>query len=62
MYQNRALLAPFNVSYGVYWSSTEGTSNPAQNAFEQEFMTGSNGFQGESPKDWPDLVRCVRKF
>jgi hypothetical protein len=62
MYLNRAFLYPFNYSYGVYWSSTEGISNPLVNAFEQEFMTGSNGFQDEGQKNWPNLVRCIRKF
>ncbi|MFZ4522948.1 MAG: hypothetical protein ACOYNC_14660 [Bacteroidales bacterium] len=63
MYLNRNLLAPFNYSYGVYWSSTEGTQLPASQAFDQVFMTGiGSGIQDESPKDWLDLVRCVRKF
>jgi|GEM_PF-1925827 len=62
LYQNRSLLAPFNYIYGVYWSSTEGTINPLQQAFDQVFITGSGGSQDESPKDWPDLVRCIRKF
>lgn len=63
MYLNRALLAPFNTSYGIYWSSTEGTSDPLHNAFDQVFMNGSDsGLQEESQKDWTDQVRCIRKF
>jgi hypothetical protein len=62
MYQNRALLAPFNYGSGIYWSSTEGTANPTNMAFEQEFMTGGGGFQDEGQKDWQNLVRCIRKF
>ena len=62
MYLNRAFLYPFNYIYGVYWSSTEGIAIPTMNAFEQEFMTGGNGFQDEGQKNWPDQVRCIRKF
>ncbi len=62
MYQNRTLLASFNYSIGIYWSSTEGTVNPTQQAFDQVFMNGGDGTQDESPKDWADQVRCVRKF
>ncbi|MCX6303613.1 MAG: hypothetical protein NT040_01470 [Bacteroidetes bacterium] len=63
MYQNRLLLAPFNYSYGVYWSSTEGTADPLGQAFDQVFLNGTgSGLQDESPKDWNDLVRCIRKF
>jgi hypothetical protein len=63
MYVNRALLAPFNYSYGVYWSSTEGTQDAVLQAFDQVFLTGSgSGLQDESPKEWGDQVRCIRKF
>jgi len=61
MFQNRSVIPGFNYSYGIYWSSTEGTTNPSQQAFDQEFA-GNSGIQDESPKDWPDQVRCIRKF
>lgn len=62
MYQNRTSLAPFNYSYGVYWSSTEASGNPSEQAWDQVFMTGGGGYQDESQKDWEDQVRCIRKF
>jgi len=63
MYLNRAYLAPFNTSYGIYWSSTEGVSDPLNCAFDQVFMNCSqSGQQEESPKDWENQVRCIRKF
>ena len=34
MYQEQSLLAPFNYSYGIYWSSTEGAANPTNMAWE----------------------------
>ena len=63
MYLHRSLLAPFNYSYGIYWSSTEGITDPLKESFDQVFMNGSDsGIQEESQKDWPDQVRCIRKF
>jgi hypothetical protein len=63
MYGLRTLIGGFNYSYGIYWSSTEGTVSPLNNAFEQEFINGSgSGYVDEGQKNWPNQVRCIRKF
>ncbi|NCT57494.1 MAG: DUF1566 domain-containing protein [Legionella sp.] len=42
-----------------YWSSTESTDNPANNAWNQNF---NNGDQNEDNKNNTNRVRCVRGF
>lgn len=59
LYQQRAAIGGFNVTGGIYWSSTESSSAPETSAWEQEFKFGS---QLEDDKDVPDQVRCIRKF
>jgi hypothetical protein len=59
LYQQKGIIGGFNISSGIYWSSTESTATPETSAWEQEFRFGS---QHEDDKDLPDQVRCIRKF
>ncbi len=59
LFRQKAMIGGFNTTSGIYWSSTEGKTDPASQAFEQEFRFGSIH---EDDKDQPDQVRCIRKF
>jgi hypothetical protein len=59
LYQQKMLIGGFNIISGIYWSSTETTTNPEGKAWEQEFKFGS---KHEDDKDMPDQIRCIRKF
>lgn len=59
MFQQRTVIGSFNTSNGIYWSSTEGTSDPSGSAWEQEFKYGA---QYEDLKYSQNPVRCIRKF
>lgn len=59
LYLQKLLVGGFNTSGGIYWSSTESTTDAESLAWEQEFKFGS---QHEDDKDMPDQVRCIRKF
>ena len=59
LYKQRLAVGGFNTTNGIYWSSTETTTEPATQAWEQEFKFGS---QLEDDKDMPNQVRCIRKF
>ena len=59
LYQQKMLIGGFNLTSGIYWSSTESSASPDGMAWEQEFKFGS---QHEDDKDLPDQVRCIRKF
>ena len=59
MYQQKMLIGGFNMTSGIYWSSTETTTDPEGKAWEQEFKFGS---KHEDDKDMPDQIRCIRKF
>jgi hypothetical protein len=59
LYQQKTVVGGFNVTSGIYWSSTESSANPETSAWEQEFKFGS---KHEDDKDLPDQVRCIRKF
>ena len=59
LYQQKMIVGGFNLTSGIYWSSTESVTTPETSAWEQEFKFGS---QHEDDKDLPDQVRCIRKF
>jgi Protein of unknown function (DUF1566) len=59
LFRQKSLIGGFNATSGIYWSSTEAKTNPATQAWEQEFRFGSIH---EDDKDQPDQVRCIRKF
>lgn len=59
LYRQKTLIGGFNLTSGIYWSSTESVTNPDSMAWEQEFKYGS---QYEDDKDLLDQVRCIRKF
>ena len=59
LYQQKTVVGGFNITSGIYWSSTESVATPETSAWEQEFRYGS---QHEDDKDLSDQVRCVRKF
>ncbi len=59
LYQQKTVVGGFNLTSGIYWSSTECTTTPETSAWEQEFKFGS---QHEDDKDMPDQVRCIRRF
>jgi hypothetical protein len=59
LYGQKTIIGGFNITNGIYWSSTESSGSPATMAWEQEFRYGS---QLEDDKDQPELVRCIRKF
>jgi len=59
LFSNRTLVGGFNQINGIYWSSTETTSEPEFRAWEIEFKYGT---KLEDDKDLPNQVRCIRKF
>ena len=59
LYQQKMAIGGFNMTSGIYWSSTESATAPETSAWEQEFRFGQ---QNEDDKDLPDQVRCIRKF
>ena len=59
LFKQRMVVGGFNTSSGIYWSSTETTTKPSLEAWEQEFRFGS---QLEDKKNERDQVRCIRKF
>lgn len=59
LYTNRTIVGGFNQINGIYWSSTETTSEPEFRAWEIEFKFGT---KLEDDKDLPNQVRCIRKF
>jgi len=59
LYRQKMVVGGFNITSGIYWSSTESTTTPETSAWEQEFRFGS---QHEDDKDLPDQVRCIRRF
>jgi hypothetical protein len=59
LYKQKNIIGGFNITNGLYWSSTECTSTPETSAWEQEFKSGT---QMEDDKDMTDQVRCIRKF
>jgi hypothetical protein len=59
LYAGRTIVGGFNQINGIYWSSTETTSEPEFRAWEIEFKYGT---QLEDDKDLPNQVRCIRKF
>ncbi len=59
LYKQKMVVGGFNVTNGIYWSSTESLATPETSAWEQEFKFGS---QYEDDKDLLDQLRCIRKF
>ena len=59
LYKQKMVIGGFNITNGIYWSSTESSATPEASAWEQEFKYGS---QYEDDKDLTDQVRCIRKF
>jgi hypothetical protein len=59
LFRQKMVVGGFNLTSGIYWSSTESTTTPQTSAWEQEFRFGS---QWEDDKDLPNQVRCIRKF
>ena len=59
LYRQKTVVGGFNLTSGIYWSSTESITEPDSSAWEQEFKYGT---QYEDGKDLTDQVRCIRKF
>jgi len=59
LYKQKTVIGGFNITSGIYWSSTESSTTPGTSAWEQEFRFGA---QYEDDKDLPNQVRCIRKF
>ncbi len=59
LFKQHTVIGGFNTINGIYWSSTETTTEPGTQAWEQEFKLGT---KYEDDKDLPDQVRCIRKF
>jgi len=58
LYQNKNEISGF--ADANYWSSTELDNNGAWSGAWRQSI--ENGFQGASPKDFPEYVRAVRAF